>query len=67
MAEPLIKPLPVTVMVKATSPANAALGDMDIAVGTGLLVVPPPPAPPDESDFLQEANNNNAMAKDSSL
>lgn len=67
MVDPLIKPLPVTVMVKATSPANAALGDMDITVGTGLLVVPPPPVPPEESDFLQVTNNSNTMAKDSSL
>lgn len=66
IVDPLIKPVPVMVMVKATSPANAAFGDIDNDTGAGLLVVPEL-LPPDESDLLQEMNNNKMIAKDSNL
>ena len=64
--EPLMKLLPVIVIVKAADPATALFGEIVMAVGTGLLGVVPPP-PPEESDFLQELNNKKMMAKASSL
>ena len=60
-----MKLLPVTVRVKPADPANALLGEIEIMVGTGLLVVVPPP--PEESDLLHELSNNKISANGSSL
>lgn len=64
--EPLMKLLPVTVRVKPADPANALLGEIEILVGTGLLVVVPPP-PPVASGLLHELNNKKRMAKANNL
>ena len=66
ISDPAIKLLPVTVSVKLAAPATAVEGEMEIAVGAGLLVVPPPP-PPEESDLLHELNNNNKSKEGRSL
>ena len=61
ITEPLIKLLPVTVMVNAGSPAVALPGEIELATGTGFEA--PPPGLTEES-FLQEiANNKNKAEK----
>lgn len=59
ITEPLIKPLPDTVIVNAGSPAIALSGEIVLTTGAGFDK--PPPGLPDES-FLQEMakSKNNA-------
>jgi len=66
MVEPLIKPEPLTVSVNDGSPAVAAVGDMDMATGNGLLAVPPPP-PVVLLSLLQAKNANEIIMAESSL
>jgi hypothetical protein len=40
--DPVIKFVPVTVMVNAGSPAVTLAGEIELIVGTGLLATPPP-------------------------
>jgi hypothetical protein len=50
--DPVIKFVPVTVMVNAGSPAVTLAGEIELIVGTGLLTTPPPGLTVE--DLLQE-------------